>query len=115
MFVFYVIPVIDSSTPYNKNISKQLIGTKIWFAGGFLLKAYSLNPTLIGQILVGLIPVSNTLGHRNPKKTISCMDNKTEPEIEFINDLLNLSSEDIIQKWYGTREEIVNMLLKLKN
>jgi hypothetical protein len=79
------------------------------------MKAYTLNPTLIGQILVGLVPISNTLGHSNSKTTISFINDKSDPEIEFINDILSLSSDEIIQKWYGTREEIVNMLLKLKN
>ncbi|MGG4200730.1 hypothetical protein [Peribacillus frigoritolerans] len=74
------------------------------------MKAYDLNPEKIGRRLLGLVPAAKQGDHSYPKSTAKDYLDHSDPETEFISDILNLPTQVLVDKWYGGDEAILNLL-----
>jgi hypothetical protein len=75
------------------------------------MRVFELDTELLGKRLLGIVPASHKAGHEWPKGTTVYLD-KSEPETEFICDLLNLSTKELVEKWYGGTEVMSQLELE---
>lgn len=70
----------------------------------------------LGLKLKRLPLISMQLGHVNVKGTMrDYISPEGSIELEFVHDLFNLRTDEIIGKWYGSKEEAGEILMKLNN
>lgn len=59
-----------------------------------------LDPNRIGEILLRVIPASAAAGHESPGGTLRDYCRPTDPEMEFVIDMLSKSTPQIAERWY---------------
>lgn len=64
----------------------------------------TLDPTVVGTILINLVLGSSHMGHKNLKGTLDYIqyDPNEEPEMDFIYDVLKKKVPEVINKWVGS-------------
>lgn len=64
------------------------------------MRVNELNNENLGARLIGLGLSARLANHSYPKDNARDYLDHSIPEIEFISDMLNLKTEEIIEKWY---------------
>jgi len=63
---------------------------------------FGLNLELLGAMLMRLPAASATMGHANPSATLGYGTAEgSGPEAEFFRDVFKLSTDELVEKWYG--------------
>ncbi|PAD73892.1 hypothetical protein CHH67_18830 [Paenibacillus campinasensis] len=70
--------------------------------GVFEIKVKELNLEVLGAMMLKVAPISKQLNHKWPKSTMEAyIDPDSAGEAEFIRDLFQLTTDEIVEKWYG--------------
>lgn len=76
------------------------------------MKFLQLDREKLGNSLVGIVPASVKGKHSWPRSTVVDYLDPELPEDEFIIDLFKLSTSELVEKWYGGEDEILNLIVK---
>lgn len=70
--------------------------------GVFKIRVKELNLEVVGAIMLKVAPVSKMANHKWPKSTMrDYIDPNSTGEAEFVRDLFVLTTDEIVEKWYG--------------
>lgn len=78
------------------------------------MKFNKLDNIKLGQILLMLPTFAKYHNHASIKQAISEMDSSLEKtlEVEYVNDLFSLSTNEITEKWFDGNDGIVGIFYK---
>lgn len=64
-------------------------------------RAFSLDATLIGDIILKVPTASALAAHERPADTLRDYVKPNTQELEFVRDLFTLRTDEMADKWYG--------------
>ena len=76
------------------------------------MKIMDLNYEELGKLLVNSVNSASLANHTSPLSTIRLYFNAEESlEKEFLVDFVKLSTDELADKWYGGKDNIINLTL----